>query len=289
MSRTHALPLILAAAAWGAGAVASKHAVASIPPVLLLVVQLSASLVLMAGLARFRAPKRSDGRIVLLGLLNPGFAYLLNLIGLATITAGLSVMLWALEPVLIVAMAWLVLGQRLSVAASALSLAAVVGAVLAGSGGLSRGGLSGVIFTVAAVGCCAVYAVAAGQWRSDTPTLTIVAAQQAVALGLAGLMALGAIARGSDLVADGIPASAWVSAVVSGVLYYGLAFWAFLTGLKRTRASVAGQFINLVPVFGVTIAWLVLGERLQPTQLVGGAIVVVAVAALTSVGVVSER
>lgn len=291
MSRSHVLPLILAAAAWGTGAVVSKHAVASIPPVPLLVIQLSASLVLMSVLARFRMPARSDKRVVMLGLLNPGFAYLLNLAGLATITAGLSVMLWALEPVLIVALAWLLLGQRLSVAASTLSLVAVVGAVLAGSGSLSGGGLGGAVLTVAAVGCCAVYTIAAGQWHSDTQTLTIVAAQQAMALGLAVAIALVGLVVGSDLIPDRIPAVAWVSAVVSGVLYYGLAFWAFLTGLKHTSAGVAGQFINLVPVFGVTVAWLVLGERLEPIQFVGGGIVVVAVAALISrgQGVVSTR
>lgn len=284
MSRSHVLPLILAAAAWGTGAVVSKHAVASIPPVPLLVIQLSASLALTATLARYRVPIRSDRRVVLLGLLNPGFAYLLNLAGLATITAGLSVMVWALEPVLIVAMAWLVLGQRLSAGASALSLVAVVGAVLAGSGSLTGGRLGGVMLTIAAVGCCAVYTIAAGQWHSDTPTISIVAAQQAVALGLAVAIALGSLVLGSDLIPDGIGTSAWVSAVVSGVLYYGLAFWAFLTGLKHTSAGVAGQFINLVPVCGVTVAWLLLGERLELIQLLGGGIVVVAVAALISRG-----
>ena len=282
MSRSHVLPLILAAAAWGAGAVASKHAVASIPPVLLLVVQLSASLVLMAVLARFRPPARSDGRVVLLGLLNPGIAYLLNLVGLATITAGLSVMLWALEPVLIVAVAWLVLGQRLSPASMLISLVAVAGGVVAGSPSLSGGALGGVILTVVAVGCCAVYTVAAREWQTATQTVTIVAAQQAVALGLAGLIALVSLAFGTELVAGPIPASAWMSAVISGVLYYGLAFWAFLTGLRHTRAGVAGQFINLVPVFGVTFAWLLLDERLRPIQFAGGAVVVVAVSALIS-------
>lgn len=282
MSRSHVLPLILAAAGWGAGAVASKHAVASIPPVLLLVVQLSASLVLMAVLARFRPPPRSDGRVVLLGLLNPGFAYLLNLAGLATITAGLSVMLWALEPVLIVAVAWLVLGQRLSPASMLISLVAVAGGVVAGSPSLSGGALGGVILTVVAVGCCAVYTVAAGEWQTGTQTVTIVAAQQAVALGLAGLIALVSLALGAQLVAGPIPASAWTSAVISGVLYYGLAFWAFLTGLRHTRAGVAGQFINLVPVFGVTFAWVLLDERLGPIQFAGGAVVVVAVSALIS-------
>lgn len=291
MSRSHVLALILAAAAWGSGAVVSKHAVSFIPPLPLLVVQLSASLVLMLVLARLRLPDRSDGRFVLLGLLNPGLAYLFNLAGLTTITAGLSVMLWALEPVLIVVVAWLVVGHRLAPGAFAISLAAVAGAAVAGSGSLSGGALGGVALTVAAVACCAIYTVAAAEWNGDTPTLTIVAGQQAAALGLALVIALASLALGADLLPDEIPGSAWVSAVVSGALYYGLAFWAFLTGLRHTRAAVAGQFINLVPVFGVTFAWLLLDERLGPVQLAGGGIVVVAVAALISrsEGVVSAR
>ena len=46
-------------------------------------------------------------------------------------------------------------------------------------------------------------------------------------------------------------------------------------------ASSAGLFINLVPVFGITASYVVLGERLSPRQWVGAIVVIAAVAAST--------
>ena len=69
--------------------------------------------------------------------------------------------------------------------------------------------------------------------------------------------------------------STWLGAGASGVLYYGLGFWFFLTGLRQVTASYAGAFLPLIPVFGVAGGYLV-GERLEPRQWVGAVIVVVA-------------
>ena len=43
-------------------------------------------------------------------------------------------------------------------------------------------------------------------------------------------------------------------------------------------ASAAGVFINLVPVFGITASFIVLGERLSPRQWLGAIVVIAAVA-----------
>jgi drug/metabolite transporter (DMT)-like permease len=64
-------------------------------------------------------------------------------------------------------------------------------------------------------------------------------------------------------------------------LYYGLAFWLYLTGLRHVPASYAGAFLPLIPVFGVTAGYLV-GERLEPRQWLGAAVIVVATAAIAS-------
>jgi probable blue pigment (indigoidine) exporter len=124
-------------------------------------------------------------RFGLLGLLNPGLAYLLGLAGLATITVGLSVLLWALEPVLIVLFAWALISERISPRTGVLSAVAVAGAVLAGSAGTEGVNVAGVLLTVAAVACCAVYTVASAAWMKTESSLAIVAAQQWFALGFA--------------------------------------------------------------------------------------------------------
>jgi drug/metabolite transporter (DMT)-like permease len=56
-----------------------------------------------------------------------------------------------------------------------------------------------------------------------------------------------------------------VPTITLGMLRFGLTSLAlFLLASRRTAT-----FSNLVPVFGVLIAWLALGERLTPVQLLG--------------------
>ena len=51
----------------------------------------------------------------------------------------------------------------------------------------------------------------------------------------------------------------------------------YLSGLRHVPASYAGAFLPLIPVFGVTAAFL-LGERLEPWQWFGAAVIVTATA-----------
>jgi drug/metabolite transporter (DMT)-like permease len=67
---------------------------------------------------------------------------------------------------------------------------------------------------------------------------------------------------------------------MSGVLYYALAFWLYIRGLKKVPASLAGFFINLLPVFGVSAAYIFLGERLTPIQWVGAILILFAVGSI---------
>ena len=76
--------LILAAGCWGLGTVISKSALEDLSPIVLLAVQLTASVVVLATVMRVRGlPLRSDAPPLLgrLGVLNPGVAYALSLVG----------------------------------------------------------------------------------------------------------------------------------------------------------------------------------------------------------------
>jgi EamA-like transporter family len=102
-ARTAVAALVAAAGCWGTGTVASKQVVDDVAPLTLLPVQLAVScaFLLVVALARrepliWTPPVR---RLAALGVLNPGIAYALGLIGLTTITASMSVLLWALGPV----------------------------------------------------------------------------------------------------------------------------------------------------------------------------------------------
>jgi probable blue pigment (indigoidine) exporter len=276
------LALIAASAAWGFGTVISKRAVEEIPPLALLPIQLLASLaVLTVLLAANRLPFRDPSAPVALerlGILNPGLSYALGLLGLASITASLAVLIWALEPLMILLLAGWFLRERLGPVVIALSLVAAGGVTLIVYDPATSGSLVGIALTLAGVLCCAIYTTAARRWLSHAhETASIVAAQQGYALAFAAVVAAVAWAVGGA----GWPANpspiALASAAVSGVLYYGLAFWLYLGALRQMPASIAAASFYLIPVFGLVGGYVLLDERLTPLQSIGGAIVLVAV------------
>ena len=286
-SRQAVLALILAAACWGLGTVVAKRAVAEIAPITLLAIQLGTSLLLLAILMRWRGRRLRDpsappllGR---LGLLNPGLAYALSLVGLVHISASLSVLLWAMEPILILLLAGWLLRERVGATVVALSLVAVAGMALVLYQPGSTGTAVGVLLTLAGVVCCAIYTVITRRWiRTADSTAQVVVAQQAYALAFAlvGVAAVGlAGGAGAVLPTSATPAGL-ASAAVSGVLYYALAYWFYLSGLRNMPASFAAASFYLIPVFGVGGGFLLLGERLSPAQWLGVAVVAVAVAAI---------
>jgi drug/metabolite transporter (DMT)-like permease len=290
MSRSSIAPrdltaLILAATCWGVGTVISKAALDEIPPFTLLPIQLAASLAVLAVLMRRQGISfRTEGSPLLgrLGLLNPGLAYALGLIGLTTITASLYVLLWALEPLMILFLAAWFLREHITPAFIVLSMIAVAGmVVIIYDPSSSSGQLIGVALTLAGIACCAVYSVLARRWIPDAKETTqVILAQQAHALLLAiGLVVLVGLVGGAIVPSDLTPLGL-ASAIGSGVLYYAGAYWFYLGALRHVPASFAALSFYLIPIVGVTAGALLLGERLDPRQWVGAFIVLGAILAI---------
>ncbi|MFL5721920.1 MAG: DMT family transporter [Chloroflexota bacterium] len=285
IARRDLLALVLAATCWGTGTVISKAALAEVAPLTLLAIQLAASLCVLAILMRSQGISlRSDASPLLgrLGLLNPGLAYALSLLGLTFITASLSVLLWALEPLLILALAGVFLRERITPTFILLSLIAVAGMVLIVYDPSSTSGQwIGVGLTVAGVACCAVYSVVTRRWIPDAKeTSQVVVAQQAHALALAlGLVVLVGVAGGTVLPTALTPLGL-ASAIASGVLYYAGAYWFYLGALRHVPASFAAVSFYLIPIVGVAGGAILLGERLDPRQWVGALVVLGAILAI---------
>jgi drug/metabolite transporter (DMT)-like permease len=277
--------LVLAATCWGLGTVISKAALDEIPPLTLLPVQLASSLVVLGVLMRRQGvPFRSGGSPLLgrLGLLNPGVAYALSLLGLVTITASLSVLLWALEPLMILVLAAVFLRERVTPTFVVLSMIAVGGMILVVyEPAAGAGHLIGVALTLAGIACCAVYTVVTRRWIPDAKeTSQVVLDQQAhaLALSLVVLVAIGVV--GGAIVPVAVTPLGLASAVASGALYYAGAYWLYLGALRHVPASYAAVSFYLIPIIGVASGALLLGERLDPRQWVGAAIVLAAILAI---------
>lgn len=291
------VPMLAAATAcWGAGTVVTKQVLGDVAPLTLLPIQLAAScaflliplLLHLAGdghrpreVGRSRSgPTRWSPRLTLLaalGVLNPGVAYALGLLGLMSISASMSVLLWAAEPVLILLLAVVVLKDRIPASIALAVGVAVVGVLLVLYRPGAAGDARGIALTLAAVTACALYTVLARRLLVDDNALPVVLAQQAAALAFAVVLACAAEAvRGDAWSTSSMTAGSWVAAAASGVLYYGLAFWFYLAALRHVTAAFAGAFLPLVPVFGVAASYLV-GERLTVQQWAGAVLVIGAV------------
>jgi drug/metabolite transporter (DMT)-like permease len=292
--------LVLASFFWAVGTVLSKQLLASIPPIMFLAMQLAPSVLLLWLLVlakRVQFVSRSQlAAVILLGLLNPGLAYTLSMLGLAQTTASVATLVWAAEPALIVALSWLVLRELLTVPLAILTCTAACGVILA-SGSVDLEMLRsenayGTGLILSGVICCALYTVWSRKIMAEVKPLSIVAIQQAA--GLAWAFAI----LPFDLVKGDVPKfskTEIIGCVVSGLMYYALAYWLYLKGLQSMPASKAGSFLNLIPVFGVTLAYAFLGERLAPSQWMGAAIILVSVfvlqryATVPSAAVLKER
>jgi len=284
IARSDLVALILAATFWGLGTVISKSALDEIPPLTLLPIQLTVSLAVLLVLMRRQGLSiRGDGPPLLgrLGILNPGMAYALSLVGLVTISASMSVLIWAVEPIMILILAGIFLRERITPALAVLSLVALAGMVLVVFDPSSQGQAIGVAFALAGVGCCAAYTVLTRRWLPEAAeTGQVVLAQQAHGLAFAAVLLAVVGVLGASVVPTSLTLNGVASAVVSGALYYAGAYWFYLAALRDVPASLAAMSFYLIPIVGIAAGALFLGERLDPPQWVGVALVLGAVTAI---------
>ncbi len=282
-SYRHALLLVAATACWGCGTVLSKQVLdRGVAPLTLLAIELAASsLLLWLGtlvLGVRLAWSATLGRLAVLGILNPGFAYALGLLGLVTIDASMSVLLWATEPILIMLLAMLLLRERVAAATIVAVSVALVGVLLVLYRPGASGDVIGIALTVGAVTACAFYTVLTRRLLLDDSSLAVVLVQQLAALAFALVIAGIAWAIGAADLRLPADSATWALAAASGMAYYGLAFWFFVGGLRGVPASIAGTFLPLIPVFGLAAGYLI-GDRLTDRQWLGATLIVVATAA----------
>jgi drug/metabolite transporter (DMT)-like permease len=274
--------LVAVPAIWGGTFVGGKYVVASLTPLMgsfARYVVACAALLVAAFALEGGLPKLTRRQLlgtVVLGLLGV-FAYNLFFMGaLARVPASRAALIIALNPVITISISSLVLGERLSPLRWLGVAVALVGVWIVVSHGdvisiASAGVGTGELFMLAAVTSWALYTVIG---RKVLQGLSPLAATNYAALW--GTLMLGAAAAPhfADLTARQFDWKVVVSLLYLGVLGTAVAFVWYYTSIKRLGASVSVIFTNLVPVFGVAISVLLLGESLLPSMLIGGAVAI---------------
>jgi drug/metabolite transporter (DMT)-like permease len=210
-----------------------------------------------------------------LGIIGIGTHNALAYLGLRYTTAVNGVILNSFIPVMIVALSWALLRERLAVlqvAGIAVSLAGVLTILSQGSlAALAAFRLNGGdLLIVLSMAMWSVYTIGL---RFRPPGMHVLSFLLVIAcIGDLAVLpfyalesALGEPMRwtlGTALALAGV-------ALFSSVLAY--IFWN--RGVELVGANVAGLFVHLMPVFGVVLAWLILDERLAPFHVAGIALI----------------
>ncbi|MEQ1936085.1 MAG: DMT family transporter [Fimbriimonadaceae bacterium] len=279
---------VLAALCWGAAVVMSKGALSTIPVGVLFVVQLVAAISFMGAMLAFRQMGdrsiRDTFMLSWLGLLEPGVAYLLSLLGLVENSAMLVTLIGATEAVMILALSAVLFRVPVTIKVVVLSATAFVGLLFAlgiTRDALGVGNWNGILLVFLGTFAAALYVVISGHVLGERDPVLVLAGQQIVALVLAVGMLILTWNEGMRSLIYSVPSIYWMLAIVSGILQYSLAFWFFLIAVRLLKPNIAGNFLNLIPIFGLIGAFTFLGEALSVLQIVGVCVTILALFALS--------
>lgn len=245
-------------------------------PIGVLSVRFALAAVLLLLLARLRreALPRGGTAATLVGLGAVGYVgmSLCYFFALERISAGLTALLLYFYPALVVALGAVFLRNRPRPAALVCVALATLGTVLT-IGPVQGGQGLGVLLGLGAALVYATYILLSSRVHGVGPFAT------AATVMSAGAVVMGGLALATRPQLPSAP-SAWLAlggvALVGGVLAV-TTFFAALALLGPTDTAVVS---TVEPVISIGVAALVLGERLGPVQVAGGAVVLVAVAAL---------
>ncbi len=224
---------------------------------------------------RLPLPSRQNLLILLLMGLTGVFAYnVLFLKGLRLVEAGRASIIIANNPIFIALMAAVFFHERLNFLKLAGILTSVTGAVTVITRGDPRVILSGGIGwgEVLIFGCVAswvTYSLLGKRVMSELSPL--VSVTYSALIGAAALLPP-AIAEGV-LKAPAYPLEAWASIVYLAFFATVLGFVWYYQGIQRIGPVRAGLFINFVPICAVLLSFLMLGEPLTVSLLVGAVLV----------------
>ena len=264
------LLVLLFCIAWASGFTAAKIALTTCPPAIFGGVRFLLTGMALLGYAAWHGDLRRRVpwvALAVLGLLNQAGYQGLAWQGMSDVSAGLTTIIASLNPILIAALAAPLLGERMhwrKLLGLALGFA---GAVFVVRHRLATGHDSpqGVVLVVGAL-LSLVAGTVAFKWLAPDATLAVAVGVQTLSAGVF-LLALGAGFENPALIVLGQRfwlVMAWCVLVMS---IGALLLWFWL--LRNGSASSASALHFLIPPIGLAMSWLVLGETVSPSDLLG--------------------
>jgi drug/metabolite transporter (DMT)-like permease len=263
---------------WGLSFLSIKVAVAAIPPMTLAAARFviaCALLPLIAKLAKedLRVRARDLPLLAASGFVGISLYFLGENNGVSLLSASESSLIIATIPVLTMLAERVFAGTRLggrAYAGAALSFGGVA-LIVARSAGAVSSPMGYLYMGIAALSWVG-YSFLTRLLPSAYGRVTVTFWQSL--FGLAGCIPF-ALAESASWRAPSLAVS--LNVVYLGVACSAVGYWLYITSMQTLGAGKSSVFINLIPVVSVVAAFLVLGERLAPIQLAGGAVAVAGV------------
>lgn len=211
-------------------------------------------------------------RVFLLGALNFSVFWAMLFVAAYRLPGGVAATLGAIQPLLVIALARLLLGapvRGLAVLAAAAGLGGVALLVLTPKAALDPVGVAAGLASAASM---ALGTVLSRRWQPPVSALTFTSWQ----LTAGGIL----LAPAALLAEPALPAFSLLN--VAGIAYLGLigaalTYVLWFRGVARLEPAVVSSLGFLSPVTAVLLGWGVLDQGLSAAQLVGMAVVVASV------------
>jgi drug/metabolite transporter (DMT)-like permease len=268
------LPLMVAVflMLWSSAFAVAKLSLADCPPLLLLAARFLIAGVLMFGIAavsrvRWTLSRRNILLFALLGIANQTIYLGVGYVALRDVSAGLAVLIFSANPIVTAVFAALVLGERMSWSNVVGLVLGIVGVAFIVQSRLSIGSdhLRGILLTVVSllsfVGGTILfkrYAPKDGLWIGN--------GVQSLAAGIALLP----FSLSTESIGDIKPTWRLLASFAFLVLLVSVfAYLLWFKILAVSGATAASSYYFLMPPLGMLFGWLLLGEHVALSDLVG--------------------
>ena len=284
--------LVSTALFWGGTFVAGKLLAGVVPPLTSSFLRFFIAAMALATILTYKRTlpsvpaQKHWPRLLLLGFTGIFSYNILFFTGLEQISAGRAALIIATTPLIITLASSSIHREMVTYLQAAGILLSLVGALFVISDGdlssLFSGGFGNG--EVAILGCVlswSAYTLFSRSVLADMSPLTSVF--YSIVVGALMLLPL-ALFEGMLSIVPRISLSGWLSLLYLGILGTAIGFTWYYRGIDTIGVSRAGIFINLVPVFGLLLSWLILSETFRPSVIGGGLLVVAGIKLTNHVG-----
>lgn len=233
---------------------------------------------------RLRKTTQWDGKIwrlvIFVGAFATAGAMILEYMGTKHTTASNASLIVATESVLAVFLAVLILKEKLNRSTIVGGVGALIGMAMVMWEDLRAfqihggEGLIGDLLALCSVFCWCLYTINSKRILEHSNPLVahfFVTFFCSVTLGLVVFF------QGTWRTLFVMNSAAWLATVYLGSVCSGLALWLYFQALKRLPATLVSITLTLLPVVGVAFSMFLLGEKLTPHKIAGGAAITLGV------------